>query len=794
MDPHKIQFFLTESSFSHDQIRDMLTRALNPGGDADMRCWPREVYDDYVIYADGEHLYRRAYAIDADGMVTLGDRPAEVVQQTSYVPVSESRNPGGVLLESADAEGWNWRIQVIQSGVSANGNEYPLSVLHEAAPVYAGVPVFAGRGPDHSPTERGFESVAGYIAEPRPSARGVEATFEINRGRADIREAIRHAYDVKQRTGRDAVGFSHVIPRGGAVTEARIPHGRRVTRITRAESVDLVMSPAAGGALLAPLQESTSGQPDSDHVFDALQEAIMNVEAVLARLRAGADLSPEEETLLEASVTARELTEARAAGAAAKSRTGSTATRQAEPTQASPDATLHEARIRELEESLRRAECRAILTARLAESRLPEPMRTAISADYDGRIFEAAELDARITRDRDIAGQLVSVRPHGLGDGIAVTEDQRDKHQKAMDGLVWGQRRDGVQPFLTLKEAYQAISGDYRHSYISGELPRRILAEAISYAGDDTLLAESITTSTFGDVLGDSIRRRMLAEYGRPDRQTWRPIVRVEPVVDFRTVERTRWGGYGLLPTVPQGGTYQSLTSPGDEKATDSLDKYGGLEDLTLETIANDDMGLVRRIPVKMGYAAADTLYAAVFNTTILGNVTASYDSVALYHASHSNTGTTALGETGLSAVETAMRDQLEYGNQSSLPLGEANMPKFLLIPNELRVTAHKLTQGPNAVISAETATTPNFFNGRYQVIVVDDWTDATDWYAFADPNLSPVLEVGFYQGREEPEMFVQDAQTVGSVFTADKVTYKIRHIWYVMVVDHRGTYRQVVA
>jgi hypothetical protein len=361
-----------------------------------------------------------------------------------------------------------------------------------------------------------------------------------------------------------------------------------------------------------------------------------------------------------------------------------------------------------------------------------------------------------------------------------------------MDGLVWGKTIDGVKPFLTLKEAYQAVSGDYRDSYIDGILAQRVLQEARTFTGDDRLLAESVTTTTFGDVLGDSIRRRMLQEYARPDRQTWRQIVTTTPVVDFRTVERTRWGGYDFLPVVGQGAPYQPLDTPGDEKATDSLDKRGGLEDLTLEAIANDDMGLVRRIPVKLGYAAVDTLYNEVWNVTIKDNATASYDSTTLYHNNHANTGTTAFDNAGagLLAVETAMRDQLDYGNQTGLPLGEANMPRILAIPNELRVVAYQAVTG----MTPGGATVPNMFQGRYEVIVVDSWTDATDWYAFADPSLNPVLEVGFYQGREEPELFVQDAANVGSMFTADKVTWKIRHIWYVMIIDHRGTYRMVVA
>ena len=37
---------------------------------------------------------------------------------------------------------------------------------------------------------------------------------------------------------------------------------------------------------------------------------------------------------------------------------------------------------------------------------------------------------------------------------------------------------------------------------------------------------------------------------------------------------------------------------------------------------------------------------------------------------------------------------------------------------------------------------------------------------------------MGFLDGREDPELFVQDAPTVGSLFSSDEITYKIRHIY----------------
>jgi hypothetical protein len=47
--------------------------------------------------------------------------------------------------------------------------------------------------------------------------------------------------------------------------------------------------------------------------------------------------------------------------------------------------------------------------------------------------------------------------------------------------------------------------------------------------------------------------------------------------------------------------------------------------------------------------------------------------------------------------------------------------------------------------------------------------------------------------GREEPELFVQDNPTVGSLFTNDKITWKIRHIYGGNVTDFRGGTKAVV-
>ena len=88
----------------------------------------------------------------------------------------------------------------------------------------------------------------------------------------------------------------------------------------------------------------------------------------------------------------------------------------------------------------------------------------------------------------------------------------------------------------------------------------------------------------------------MLADYrNMTNFDAWRRIANVVPVNDFRTQERTRFGGYGDIPIVAESGPYVALTSPSDEKATYAAAKRGGSESVTLEMIKNDDVGAIQR-------------------------------------------------------------------------------------------------------------------------------------------------------------------------------------------------------
>lgn len=370
------------------------------------------------------------------------------------------------------------------------------------------------------------------------------------------------------------------------------------------------------------------------------------------------------------------------------------------------------------------------------------------------------------------------------GSGAKVTQEAHDKKVKALDAFFEGKFSEGYRSF---REAWADITG-YRPQQWGEDVNKRILRESYGVGFDSAVQrgTESLDSTSWSFVLGDSITRRLIAMYSQPSLSTWRRIVsEVTPVSDFRQQRRERVGGYGLLPQVAQGAPYQPLQSPTDEEAVYAVIKRGGTEDLTMEAIANDDLGKIRGIPRLLGLAAAITLYRFVWDI-LRNNEVCTYDSTALFHANHANTDAVALSSTTLSAARRRMRQQAAFGDSVNIL---SLKPKTLIVPTELEELAFQLVTSAVAITGSSDATIPNLHQGL-DLEVVDYFTDPNDWFLAADPVMAPQIEVGFYQGREEPELFTQADQNTGSMFNADKLTYKIRHIYSGTPLDHRGFQR----
>ena len=203
---------------------------------------------------------------------------------------------------------------------------------------------------------------------------------------------------------------------------------------------------------------------------------------------------------------------------------------------------------------------------------------------------------------------------------------------------------------------------------------------------------------------------------------------------------------------------------------------------MSLEAIKNDDARDPPH-PAGAGAGAANTLQ--IFVLTFRTNPTI-YDSVALYHASHSNLFTTALSAAEYAAHRLAMAKMTRLSSAKRRGI----TPARILVPFDLQETAYNLfVRNQNLDKTFVQSINP-------EVIPVAYWTDVNDWVTVADPNVMPVLEIGFLDGKEEPELFVQDMPNVGSLFSNDQITYKIRHIYggNVLPEGEKATTKAVVA
>lgn len=204
--------------------------------------------------------------------------------------------------------------------------------------------------------------------------------------------------------------------------------------------------------------------------------------------------------------------------------------------------------------------------------------------------------------------------------------------------------------------------------------------------------------------------------------------------------------------------------------------------------IINDDLGVVPMIVSRLGRAARRTLAQRVFNLMITNP--AIYDSVAWFHASHGNLGAAALTTTELDAVRTAMRNRTEKDSNKKPGIA----PHVLVVPHELEGKARQ----ENMREYLDSNNTPNpvrhmFGRDGERIIVSPLLTDVTDWYVFANVAEAPTVEVGFLQGRQEPEFFLADDPNTDKVFTSDRIRYKVRHEFEAVVIDYRGAYKEVV-
>ena len=650
-------------------------------------------------------------------------------------------------------ETWDFDVLIAQAGYSRDGEWFlPREVLREAAPLFEGAQAFANHtgsgGPD-------IKDLVGWHREVRMGEEGLLSTFAVSRS-AGWFQALAH--DALARGLDEPFGFSFDVLAQAEFREEADGLVLHFEKILAVHSVDVVHKGKLGGGILGlAANHSTTSEVK---MFEKLGNKLKSVAPESAR-RLGDKWTPQQ--LLAACEDAGlELDFKENGGSAMKDETRTPETAE-----------------------------RRVLAQKLAASALPEAVQEKMRAQFGGRSFTEEEIEDAIRIEASTLEKLTaSGALRGFGARAEVMRDEADRKKAALDGL-WSSRDevvDGERPYRFMSEAFQDFTG-HRLS------PRQFFAETFHYhrAAEDwngvRRLSASLQTNTWGEAFGDSIRRAMLRDFRDERFHQWKKIVSaVAPVKDFRTNRRVRVGGYGDLQKVAEQATYPALASPTDEEVTYAVAKRGGVEDLTWEMIQNDDMGAIRMIPQRLARAAQRTLNGFVFDF-LMANADI-YDGDALFHANHNNTSTNALTYDNVIAGIKAMGQQTFYGEEGVEVAAQAR-PKFLVHPTELLEEAFDVTQSSVKVVAGGNSAQPSVINRLgMEPLWVPELTDANDWYMIADPSLMDTIEIGFMDDMREPELFIEDNPSAGSGFSADKIRYKIRHVYGGAVLDFRGFYR----
>ncbi|WP_066924539.1 prohead protease/major capsid protein fusion protein [Methylobacterium sp. CCH5-D2] len=285
-----------------------------------------------------------------------------------------------------------------------------------------------------------------------------------------------------------------------------------------------------------------------------------------------------------------------------------------------------------------------------------------------------------------------------------------------------------------------------------------------------------MTTSDFPNILANVANKTLRMGYQAAP-QTFRPLVRVVTVPDFKPVSRVQLGEAPRLEKVNERGEFKR-GKMGDAAEKYAVSTYGKIVAITRQVIINDDLDAFTRIPRSFGVAAANLESDLVWGE-ITGNPLMA-DGFALFSAEHANLG--AGGGIGVDTVGTAreaMRNQTGLDGKTLLNVS----PTYLVVPVALETKAEQFL---GMIYPTKTADAVTDTMRKLKPISEPrlDAVSKTNFYVFGDPAQIDLIELAYLEGAEG----LYTETRMG--FDVDGVEVKVRQDVGAKVIDHRGAWR----
>ena len=418
-------------------------------------------------------------------------------------------------------------------------------------------------------------------------------------------------------------------------------------------------------------------------------------------------------------------------------------------------------------------------------------LEPAFGDDLVSNAVSVEDARARILDKLAEAGDAANV---GHTSPARVTSDQREKFREGATN--WILVKAGVahlveQAAKARGETVKIDPGEFR-GVRNVDLAREALSNmglAVTTRDPDIIVREAMTargsaitqtTSDFPVLFEQAIHRTLQAAYTTtPD--TWTRFAGTGTVTDFRDHSRYLRGSFGALDNVNEAGEFKNKPIPDLAREKIRATTKGNIINLSRQAIVNDDMEVFSGLAVDLGRAAKLTIEIDVY--ALLNSNPLMNDGLPLFHANHGNLAGAGAAPSvvAFDAIRVAMASQKDVAGNEYLEI----RPAVGLFPIGLGGTAKLINGSQYDPDAANKLQRPNIVNGLFSDIVDTPRLTGTAYYAFADPNLAPAIEVVFLNGVTEPFTDSQDGWRV------DGVEWKVRHDYGVGAVNYRSAYKQ---
>ena len=305
------------------------------------------------------------------------------------------------------------------------------------------------------------------------------------------------------------------------------------------------------------------------------------------------------------------------------------------------------------------------------------------------------------------------------------------------------------------------------------------------------------TTGNFANLLLDASNKTLLGGYEEAP-YTWSLWARqANSVDDFKNIHRMRFSEAPNPEEIPENADYPE-GKMADSKETYKVAKYGESFTISWETIVNDDLDALSRIPAMHGNAMRrfqnKKVYEVLTSNPIMG------DGYSLFSSSHVS-GDNTSGAAAAPGVTTLNNAFVKMMTQKGLnkPDGTASdavinvIPKYVIVPVAYSATLLQLiasmadpTAGGSAAGNSNTLNIygPNGMRPITPVVEPQlDANSATKWYVAADNSQIDTVELSFLSGEESP--------VIENEYNMRNDTYynKIRQTFGTKAIDWRGLY-----